>query len=95
MKRLVALDLSCNDFEGPIGRTIGSFRVIEYLRIHKNKFDGEIPVDYMASLNPYVRELYLQNNWFYDKVEDKERSERMATDKEDLEACFLECTVLI
>ncbi|KAK8554287.1 hypothetical protein V6N13_073197 [Hibiscus sabdariffa] len=60
LKALKHLDLSYNNFNGPIPSAFGNLSELEYLDLSLNKFEGSIPVELGGLRN--LRSLNLSNN---------------------------------
>ncbi|KAE8726939.1 Leucine-rich repeat receptor-like tyrosine-protein kinase PXC3 [Hibiscus syriacus] len=60
LRALKHLDLSYNNFNGPIPSAFGALSELEYLDLSLNKFDGSIPLELAGLVN--LRSLNLSNN---------------------------------
>ncbi|XP_052176472.1 leucine-rich repeat receptor-like tyrosine-protein kinase PXC3 [Diospyros lotus] len=69
LKALKWLDLSYNNFHGPIPPALGNLSELQFLDLSSNKFRGSIPVDLGRLVN--LRSLNLSNNFLEGSVPDE------------------------
>ncbi|KAM1197419.1 hypothetical protein ACFX13_009130 [Malus domestica] len=69
LKALKRLDLSYNDFHGPIPSAFGNLSQLEFLDLALNKFGGSIPPELGNLRN--LRSLNLSNNFLVEEIPDE------------------------